>query len=353
MTLNSTGLGIGTTPSTNLHVLGNTIISNDLIVGSNSNSSQSNLHLSGTSGQSFITTSSNLSGSDLTSSVIFADASSQDIQIELPYAGNVSGRKYLIKQISDSGNVFITGGGNSIDDKGDVHLTGNSTFSKMEFMSNGSQWYIIRGAADIVASENLIFRAKLDETSGTTYTDSSIYARTATGFSASGNSVKGKQNNALHFGNTQALSFGAISPALINNEITLTGWAYFDTVPSGVDRILTVTGEIAVIRRASSNAHFYIKTGGTLRHMTGATLTAGNWAHIAGTWDGTTQILYVNGVEVNRATPGNSLNDASASSALVCNGAAESIDGYIDDCRIYNRALSAAEIKAIYLGGEE
>jgi hypothetical protein len=36
----------------------------------------------------------------------------------------------------------------------------------------------------------------------------------------------------------------------------------------------------------------------------GYTLTAGNWYHIAGSWDGTTVKLYVNGEVVTSATPG-------------------------------------------------
>ena len=77
-------------------------------------------------------------------------------------------------------------------------------------------------------------------------------------------------------------------------------------------------------------------------------LTAGAWAHIAMTYDGTRQRLYINGVEVlNRAQTG---SVAVSAGALRIGGnaswAGEFFRGLIDEVRVYNRALSAAEIAA-------
>ena len=69
------------------------------------------------------------------------------------------------------------------------------------------------------------------------------------------------------------------------------------------------------------------------------------WVHLAGTYDGTTQRLYVNGTEVaNRAQSG----PIEVSGGVLRIGGnsilGELFKGRIDEIRVYNRALSAAEI---------
>jgi len=77
-----------------------------------------------------------------------------------------------------------------------------------------------------------------------------------------------------------------------------------------------------------------------------ASLPINTWSHIATTYDGANQRFYVNGILVG-TTPG-------AGSITVSNGAlriggnnsstGEFFQGFIDEVRIYNRALSAADI---------
>ena len=79
----------------------------------------------------------------------------------------------------------------------------------------------------------------------------------------------------------------------------------------------------------------------------GTALPANTWTHLATTYDGTNQILYVNGVQVaSRAQSG-----AIKLSAGPLRIGGDSIwgdyfQGLIDEVRVYNRALSASEIQA-------
>jgi hypothetical protein len=77
-------------------------------------------------------------------------------------------------------------------------------------------------------------------------------------------------------------------------------------------------------------------------NLTGpATLPLNAWSHVAGTYDGVTVRLYVNGVQVaSQAQNGAVLT--SAESVRIGLG----WSGLIDDVRIYNRALAASEIQA-------
>jgi hypothetical protein len=73
-------------------------------------------------------------------------------------------------------------------------------------------------------------------------------------------------------------------------------------------------------------------------------LAAGAWTHIAATWDGSTWILYVGGVEKDRRT-GLSTLFAPGGSFSVCSSAGASPwSGTIDELKLWGRALSATEV---------
>jgi len=77
----------------------------------------------------------------------------------------------------------------------------------------------------------------------------------------------------------------------------------------------------------------------------------GNWHYIVGTYDGTTAKMYIDGVLDNSGARTNGLSsDTSLYFALHQDGSSR-FDGLIDEVRIYNRALSAEEIRYHYNRG--
>jgi len=97
----------------------------------------------------------------------------------------------------------------------------------------------------------------------------------------------------------------------------------------------------------------YINNGGTDKEATaGPAVPLGVWTHLAVTYDGTSIRLYVNGVL--RSTTGSAGGGIAASTGALRIGGntvfsipgTEYFAGLIDEVRIYNRALSAAEITA-------
>ena len=75
-------------------------------------------------------------------------------------------------------------------------------------------------------------------------------------------------------------------------------------------------------------------------------LAVNTWTHLAATFDGATVRLYVNGVQV--ASQAQTAPLATTSGTLQIGGDSypnEYFAGRIDEVRIYNRALSAAEIQ--------
>jgi len=134
MTLNSTGLGIGIAPLSNLHVDGNAIISKQLFVGGNSGSS--NLNINGTLGFAIESVSSNTTLGN--SSLVLANAASDNIELTLPNAALVSGQIITIKKINIDNRVTISSN-TLIDNRPGLSL--GAGYNSISLISNGTQWF--------------------------------------------------------------------------------------------------------------------------------------------------------------------------------------------------------------------
>ena len=76
-------------------------------------------------------------------------------------------------------------------------------------------------------------------------------------------------------------------------------------------------------------------------------LTANTWTHLAATYDGTTMRLYVNGAQVaSRAQTGNIATSTNPLQIGGDNLYGQHFAGMIDEVRLYNRALSLAEVQS-------
>jgi hypothetical protein len=157
-------------------------------------------------------------------------------------------------------------------------------------------------------------------------------------------------NNYVNAGNTASLS--------ISGNITVALWAKwtasgdFYVALSKNDSGANQNG-YAFWTHAFFGQQMVFQIGdNTTRHievLSGGTPNDGRWHHFVGTWDGAIVRVYLDGVEGG--------NDAYTytlvSSAFPLNigknaNGAEYFPGSLDDVRVYNRALSAAEIKQLY-----
>ncbi|MGE5295164.1 MAG: LamG-like jellyroll fold domain-containing protein [Solirubrobacterales bacterium] len=157
---------------------------------------------------------------------------------------------------------------------------------------------------------------------------------------------QGWSGTAVHFhktgyGKDTAFTFSSKS-------VTLCTWAWHDSLPStGVERYVTIGGEVAVIRKNNDGRlHFYITVNGAFSHIfVSDVLKAGEWQYVVGTWDGTTQRLYLNGVEIAKLTPSGALSAGTMVRLSSPDG--EPMNGMLDDVRIYSRALPPEEIEKL------
>lgn len=372
MSLTSTGLGVGTSPSANLHILGNAIISESLQLGNTA--STSTLHISGSMGFTPQTVSSNVTLSD--NSIILVDTSTGNLSISLPFAGNATGRIYDIKKISSNHDLWINGGGNYIDNQLSLSMSSNATvLPSVRLLSNGKQWYILdsNSTQNEIGSDNLIGWWKFDETSGNTAVDSSGSGNT--GITQNMNDadwVNGKIGNALDLdGSNDYIDVGTgdayAGPDM--TAITISVWInipadvtsdamIFDKFWDGSDESYTLyiqnNTPDRLIWRLRTNVPNTANAFGT------STISTNTWHHVVGTWDSQSGslILYLNGsVEGTSSLSGSYVNENTSSvwigSAQYGGSGNRRFPGMIDDVRIYNRALTPDEINALYSAGSK
>ena len=134
--------------------------------------------------------------------------------------------------------------------------------------------------------------------------------------------------------------------------MTLEAWV--NPNPGGDFRTLVVKerpGDLVYGIYSSSDTNrpqSQVTIGGTVRLLNGtATIPSGAWTHLAATYDGTTQRLFVNGTQVSTLALSGAITTSNNPLKIGGNSIwAEWFTGLIDEVRVYNRALSVGEIQA-------
>jgi concanavalin A-like lectin/glucanase superfamily protein/fibronectin type III domain protein len=209
--------------------------------------------------------------------------------------------------------------------------------------------------ADIVRDMNaavetgLIAAYGFEEATGATIVDSSGSGYTGT-LAGPARTRNGRFGQALSFDGINDMV--TVGPELHASRVTVEAWVY-PTALSGWRSV--------VMKEAANGLVFGLYAHDNLPHpamtvgVKGVDYSAGGtaalalntWSHLAATYDGTTVRLYVNGVEAGTAAGAGAL-PASANPLRIGGNSVwgEYFKGRIDEVRIYDRALSAAEITA-------
>ena len=135
-------------------------------------------------------------------------------------------------------------------------------------------------------------------------------------------------------------------------NITLEAWVRHNSLPAGqIQRYMTIGPEVAVLRydgtSGTNQLHFYIKqsNGALYSILLNNVLTINEWFHITGTYDGITMKLYMNGSEIGSATPDVGGLYPCDGTFLFSNLAGESLNGKMDEIRLWNVARTTQQIR--------
>jgi hypothetical protein len=217
--------------------------------------------------------------------------------------------------------------------------------------------------------KGLVAYWKLDESSGTVAEDSS------------GNGNRGMHVNApmissasapVLFPNPRSLTFDPAannavvvpdSPSLsVTGAITVAAWVRRNVTTSPVYEPIVEKWDSSPVAqrgyflRLGVDGHVVFAVlggGGTNSNTAPSTpvVPANTWTHVAGVYDIGMMVVYINGVAYGSKSPGNGPGDGTSPLEIGRNSS-QSFPGWIDDVRIYDRALSAAEIAELARGTE-
>ncbi len=215
-------------------------------------------------------------------------------------------------------------------------------------------------------SNGLVGYWKMDESSwnGTTneVLDSSGNALHGT----AGNGVtttKGKFNNGGNFDGSNDF-VGINDNALLQTsaDMTLSVWAKFNTISSANDHKIIYKNHatspfLGYELSIQTNTNFFfqwVNTSGTYYYAYNSLVPAtSTWYHLVGVKSGNVLKLYVNTVNdpTLDAAPTGTLFNSKQSLYIGSNNGTNATDGIIDEARLYNRALSSAEVTQLYNWG--
>jgi hypothetical protein len=211
-------------------------------------------------------------------------------------------------------------------------------------------------------TSGLVGHWKLDETSGTNAADSTSYENDGT---YGGSPTPSTTVPLRDISNVRSLNFNGSSdyvnlPTGLMNGLTqwtVSGWVKADSLADNVSPFLgsnAANGLPAIRYKSGGYWQVYAWDGAAsiisdLRSNYAP--QTGVWYHLVVTFDGSTGKLYSNGVDVSSGGSFSALTLRSDTTGVRIGGgattSANAFDGLIDDVRIYNRALSAAEIRQL------
>src|SRR5215475_6763157 len=208
----------------------------------------------------------------------------------------------------------------------------------------------LASAPPSMAATGLVAAYGFDDGSGTTVTDASGNGNTGTITGATWVTA-GKYGKALSFNGTNALVTIPNAAALqLSAGMTLEAWVNPSTVSSAWRDVIYKGNDnyyLEATSKKSSKPDAGVIAGGSSADAFGtAKLTANTWSYLTGTYDGSTLRLYVNGTQV--ASTAHTGAIATSTNPLQIGG--DSIQGQffaglIDEVRVYNVALTAAQIQ--------
>jgi uncharacterized protein (TIGR02145 family) len=203
--------------------------------------------------------------------------------------------------------------------------------------------------------------AEIRDRSGNNY-----HGNATTTMTATSSPTRGVLGQALYFSST------SLNYITIPDSVALSGGAGKSISIAAWVKLSTTSQQRVVVRKwlngsdkdwelnyegtGENNFRFWTENAGgnAYCHATGTTIVAGQWYHAAATFDGPTKTcrVYVDGTLGVEEVELYDMPDTAANVEIGGEGYQRNdgynMDGSIDDVRVYNRALSATEVKRLY-----
>lgn len=206
----------------------------------------------------------------------------------------------------------------------------------------------------IPSESNLVAYYKFDEGTGITTTDSSGNGNGGTLKPSTGgpNWVDGIKNKALDFdGVNDYVDFSLTNFQNPTNQITVSAWVKINQMKN-FNRILardswSTAGNVSWLLYANATHFIFGISNETIQYNAWVLGSANAWYYLTGVYNGTDLKLYLNGV-LKFTTPISGLIFSPITYLRASDDSPDVMNGTIDDLRIYNKALTDAEVKQLY-----
>jgi len=195
-------------------------------------------------------------------------------------------------------------------------------------------------------------------TAGTVTQDSSSNNNTATLVNGPVWTANGVINGALALDGVDDYVNAGNSTFDLTEGCTVSSWIYVNGDGAQQDQVIIQRGIFAfpfIVTLNNHNLQTCVRTvNGTDWLSSDTSLAWGQWYHIAITYESGSRIIYVNGLSdtIDSTPPTGTLRADTGHDTLVGSwGDNRFFNGSIDEVRIYNRALAASEVAALYDDG--
>jgi len=202
----------------------------------------------------------------------------------------------------------------------------------------------------VTTPSGLIAAYGFEEASGTTALDSSISGLNGT-INGAARTATGKIGKALTFNGGGNIVTVPDAPVLhLTTGMTLEAWVNPTTVTGWRSVLLKEqAGALSYALYANTDTNRpsgHVNPGSESDTRGTAILAANTWTHLAATYDGTTLRLFVNGTQVSSKAVSGPIQTSGGTLDFGGNNVwGEWFAGSLDEIRLYNRALSVAEIQ--------
>lgn len=164
--------------------------------------------------------------------------------------------------------------------------------------------------------------------------------------------TEGKSGQALNFnGSSNYVTMGYVLSFSGTQSLSMSAWIKPNVTNVSYQTLVGKELDYKLDLDSGGKVNFLLGNSWGRNFASDTSLVAGNWYHIVATYDGTNKKMYINGSWDKTVASTGNISGNSYQFNIGQRNSDDYFNGIIDEVRIYNRALTQAEVTALYNAG--